>query len=286
MPTDFSDAEAMQFESDLNRARGYKPVTQREMRQAYDQYKEQGLKFGQVKATDSDEALYAKAEKIVLDWWKYQQAQKIKVKQQRNQQRRQAQRDPLRGASSSWRGSGSGGGGRSGGTVSGGGTGGSGGGFLLPDTSMRPKAGGKKPKGDLDPIRRQLNPRQVRETLEEMGVPLDWVPPKWATRSAENMRQWVTAESERQDLILRVGEGRAYFDNGVVLQVAQQVGFSVNPNSVPAAHRVSVRKLRKYLLRQKRAWELWRAQRQREVGGQRMVREAAQIIKMRNMERL
>lgn len=64
------------FADDMQRARGYKPITEEDLKKAYSQYSGQGIQFGTVKKTDTDTALYAKAKATVIAWWKKQQADK------------------------------------------------------------------------------------------------------------------------------------------------------------------------------------------------------------------
>lgn len=243
MPTDFSAEQDTQFESDLNRARGYKPVTAKEMKQGYSQYKKQGLKFGQVKKSATDEELYQRAEHIVLAWWRQQQKEKSKNKKGKGA----APRDPLKGISSAW----------AGGNYSGGGTGvSSGASGGLPDTAMAaPGQGESGGPSDLPPITEKLNPTQVKQELRRLGVSDQWSPPSFATRSTQTLERWVNREAERRNLILRERGLRAYYDNGVVAQVARQVGFPINPNSVPKKYRQSHAEIRHYLLNLKRKWE-------------------------------
>src|SRR3972149_2872674 len=58
----------------MNRARGYKPLTEQDLTKAYSQYSSVGLKFGLVQKSDSDTVLYDKAKGYVIAWWKKQKA--------------------------------------------------------------------------------------------------------------------------------------------------------------------------------------------------------------------
>lgn len=243
MPADFSDQQAAQFEEDLQRARGYKPVTQKEMRQAYKQYEKVGLKFGNVKKRATDQQLYKKAEKTVLAWWKLQQKEKIERKKAQREARQERLRDPNRGAQSSW----------SGGSGGGGYTGGSGSGNYLPDTAMSDERGDRNRKKLPDIV--DMNPRRVRAILREMGVPATWNPPPYAERSEAALRGWVQRQATRHDLVLRANGAKAYLNDAVVSRVAANVGFPVNPNSVPLRHRQTPREIRRYILMLKRSWE-------------------------------
>lgn len=67
MAQDFGDPNAQStFEADLQRARGYKPVTSEDLTKAYAQY---DLATGGVHKSDTDTQLYDKAKTTVLAWW-------------------------------------------------------------------------------------------------------------------------------------------------------------------------------------------------------------------------
>jgi len=75
MAQDFGDPNAQStFEQDLQRARGYKPVTSEDLSKAYAQY---DLKTGNVHKSDTDTQLYDKAKTTVLAWWAKQKAQPV-----------------------------------------------------------------------------------------------------------------------------------------------------------------------------------------------------------------
>ena len=245
MPTDFSAQEDAQFESDLQRARGYKPVTPREMRQAYKQYSKQGLKFGQVKKSQSDEKLYARAERIVLDWWKQQQKDKQEAKHKAQEQRR----DPLKGLESNWTGGGNQYGGGTGGYSGGSGSG------MLPDTAMA----GPNNEDEGPQQNTFLNATEVRQQLRRMGVPETWRPPMAATRSENKLRAWAERSAERHDMILRYRGLRAIYDRGVVYEEARRIGVRVDARKIPPKYRTSIPALRKYLLNIRKAQEAQRA---------------------------
>jgi hypothetical protein len=255
MPTDFSDQEATNFESELNRARGYKPVTKKEMRQAYKQYSKVGLKFGTVKKNATDNQLYRKATKTVIDWWKLQQKEKI----ERKHAKQEAMKDPMRGMQSTW----------SGGSYSGGGSGAYGGGSsggMLPDTAMAGPGQGDKPGKKLPDIHERLNAREVRQTLRQMGVPDTWTPPPAAQRNQRTLENWVEQQAQRRDMILRQNGAKAYLNDSVVRDISQRVGFPINPSQVPMRYRQSHKEIRKYLLMLKRSWE--QTQQNRQDAGQ------------------
>lgn len=56
----------------MERARGFKPITEQDLTKAYSQYGTVGAKFGVVKKTDTDTQLFNTAKKYVLNWWKKQ----------------------------------------------------------------------------------------------------------------------------------------------------------------------------------------------------------------------
>lgn len=268
---DFTDQTAANFEEELSRARGYKPVTKKEMRQAYSQYSKEGLKFGQVDKNATDEQLYQRAQDIVLAWWKQQQKDEKAAKHKKQQQ----MNDPLRGIQSSW----------TGGAYSGGGTGGSTGGSSgggLPDTAMSTR---RAPQRDPLPDIRKMNPRHVREVLDQMGVPETWVPPKAALRDDATLQSWAQHEAQRRELVLRANGLRAYYNNQVVRQIADRVGFPINPASVPLRKRQSHDEIRRYILDLKRAWERAQAARREQSGVDATTvnrTSAAALVKMRN----
>lgn len=234
MPTDFSLDTGSQFEEDLNRARGYKPVTRKELSQAYSQYKNAGLKFGQVDKTDTDEELYNKAERTVLKWWKLQQANK----KRQNHQRKEAQRDPLKGMGSKWTGVNSGGS-FQGGTVGSAGSYGASSSRGLPDTAMDEEGG----KGGNT----YLNATEVKQVMRRLGLPDTWRPPMYATRSEENMKAWAQRTAANRDMVIRGRGLLAVYDRGVIFQVAREFGVRVDPSKVPAKYRTSIANLRKYM---------------------------------------
>ncbi|MBA2703466.1 MAG: hypothetical protein H0U60_06420 [Blastocatellia bacterium] len=76
----FSESGDSQFEADLQKARGYKAITQEEITKAYSQYSGQGLKFGQVTRTQSDDQLLQRSRDVVLAWWKKQKSDAATLK--------------------------------------------------------------------------------------------------------------------------------------------------------------------------------------------------------------
>ncbi len=70
----FSESTGANFESDLQKARGYKPITQEEITNAYSQYSKQGIAFGQVTKQQSDQQLLQKSRDTVVAWWKAQKS--------------------------------------------------------------------------------------------------------------------------------------------------------------------------------------------------------------------
>ncbi len=278
MPTDFSAESTTQFESDLNRARGYKPVTQKEIRQAYDQYKSVGLRFGQVKKGWTDERLYSRAQRFVLAWWKQQHHEKVKDNHKKQEVRHRAQQDPRGGRRDTWSGGNN--------TPSyRGGTGGYSGGSgyaTIPDTAMKRGTEGGDGGRQLPDIRQRLNPTQVRAVLNNMGVPATWNPPLYAERSPEALKEWVQREAEKQDLVIRANGMRAFLDDGVVQRIGMSIGFPINPDRVPMIRRQSVDEIRQYLLMLKRAAQRREVMRVGTGTSESPRTTASYIVKMRN----
>lgn len=63
-----------QYARDLDRAAGFKPILQEDINKALKPY---GQKFGQVPKGASDDFLYQKATKTVVDWYKKNNAKKL-----------------------------------------------------------------------------------------------------------------------------------------------------------------------------------------------------------------
>lgn len=176
-----------QYQRDLNRAAGFKPITPQDLKTAYSQYDQQP---GQVRRNDSDSFLHQKAVTTVIDWWKRQKeaeaAKKVEADRRAASEaaaRAKAEAD-ARAAASRQSGSGSAGG------SSGGGSGGgssSGGGFMLPNTSM-----GATPTAvpNLKPIPRPVTANYVAEQLRRNGL-VGAKPPASALLNMETFHRWV-----------------------------------------------------------------------------------------------
>lgn len=202
----FQDTGGSYIADDIAAATRFKPVTRKDLRQAYRPYKD---KLGKLagKRNASDTALYQRAVNRVIQWWKRQEkAANAKGRAPRDG------RGPGSGGGRAGGGSGTGGGTGSG--VGGRGAAGGSGGAMLPDTAMG--SGGKA--HNLPPIEsrsqreatresatsrdqqvreqqqaryRPLSAAQVYGVLTAMKVRRGVVPPPTALRSKAALRNWV-----------------------------------------------------------------------------------------------
>lgn len=168
-----------QYARDLERASGFKPITQEDLKVAYSQYDQ---KPGEVKSGNTDTFLYKRATDTVINWWKKQRAAEATAKADAARQQaaqaaaqQQAQERARAAAAASSRGaSGSGGG--------------SSGGFMLPDTAYNPNATGSAPK--LKPIPQPLTAAQVQQQLQRNGL-TGSKPPASALKNQTTFAAWM-----------------------------------------------------------------------------------------------
>jgi len=135
-------------------------------------------------------------------------------------------------------------------------------------------------KGKKPAPKRSLTSREVYGTLREMGVPKEWVPPKWATRNEDTLARWASRRAQAQDLVLRTGRP-PILDRGFVGGMIRQVGVrNIQPNDVPIKYRTSPASLRSYLLSRKAAQKMARqVDRDRRAARERQLAEQLERIK-------
>lgn len=255
------------FESDMQRARGYKPITQQDLTNAYSQYSEQGLQFGTVKKNTSDAALYQRAKDIVLAWWK----------KQKTPATTDGSTTPPGSTPSTPPGNPAppppattGGGSTGGKTTSGGAT--------MPDTAM----GTGGPTAELAHIYTAaeqaamklgtdrgmltaakadaatdaktglpLTATQVSAIMKSVGAPSTWKPPATALVSEAALKQWIVATAQKAQLILQANSA-PILNLTYVNQMIKNMGITgVTAASVPVKYRVSASALYQYLLTKK-----------------------------------
>ena len=260
----FSDTGQTQFEQDLQTARGWKPVTQTELTQAYQEYAPEGLKFGQVKKSQTDEQLYKRATDIVLAWYK-------KSKETAKAAPPATSGGDSGGAAAQGGSTGGGGGGTSGGASGGGssstsgmpdtayGTGVSGGGNLpLPHIPVNGLTTPSALIQQAKSLQQQnaatankpvpLTSSEARTYLNQMGVPKTWNPPSNALSSKEALSAWAQRAAEYAKVVLHNNSLPTY-TNQVVQSHLNNLGINnMYASQVPLQYRTSVAKLDGYLL--------------------------------------
>jgi hypothetical protein len=165
-----------QFAVDLQRATGFKPITQEDLKVSYSQYDQTP---GQVKRSDTDSFLYKKATDTVINWWKKQREAEAAEKaaaaqQQAAQAAAQAQAEARARAEAAARSAGASG------------SGSSSTGFLLPDTAYNPNRDTPPPK----PLPPPLTTAMVNEQLRRNGL-VGSKPPASALRNQETFSAWI-----------------------------------------------------------------------------------------------
>lgn len=166
-----------QFAVDLQRATGFKPITQEDLKDSYSQYDQ---KPGEVKKSDTDTFLYKKATNTVIDWWKKQRAAEAAEKAAAAQQAAaqaaaRAQAEATARAQAAARSAGASGSGSS-----------SSGGFMLPDTAYNPNRDSPPPK----PLPPPLTTAMVNEQLRRNGL-TGSKPPASALKSQAAFSAWM-----------------------------------------------------------------------------------------------
>lgn len=252
------------FESDMQRARGYKPITQEDLTKAYAQYSGEGVQFGTIKKGMSDAQLYQKAKDVVLQWWQKQKSTGTP-----------GGGTPPPGGSTPPPGGGSGGTGGSGGGT--GGSGGSSGG--MPNTAL----GTGGPAGNLGHIYtavekaamalgtqrgmataekadaaatskavpQPLTATQVSAIMKSVGAPTTWKPPATALTSEATLKQWIATTAQQSQLVLQANSV-PLLNTTYITQLMKNMGVTgISAGSIPVQYRTSVQALSSYLLTRK-----------------------------------